>query len=336
MRRVKYWIEFIVIFFLNALMYWYLGGYFNLLLGVAMILFLGFTLAMVPLVMPKIEPKIEIPAAEFTKNTEFLVRIRVKNRSVFPVIRCSLYLEIENGFFEQKTDKTVTISLPARGEEVYEMPLSSGLCGDIEITLKQFGIEDLLSFHEKRKKAGQTEHIYVLPSEGETLDFEQNDYAAGLTESTESSAKGSDFSEVGQVREYIPGDSLKDIHWKLSAKKEALMVKERLQMSSQKLQIVFCVDRRNPQRADEVICFLYELGNSVVKSRIPVTVYWWGSRSRQLYEKTADTREGWKEVLEQIFYTGGGEEEAVEAFRMNAPDQDYLKVSEEMLVMWQR
>ena len=288
MRRVKYWIEFIVIFFLNALMYWYLGGYFNLLLGVAMILFLGFTLAMVPLVMPKIEPKIEIPAAEFTKNTEFLVRIRVKNRSVFPVIRCSLYLEIGNGFFEQKTDKTVTISLPAKGEEVYEMPLSSGLCGDIEITLKQFGIEDLLSFHEKRKKAGQTEHIYVLPSEGEILDFEQNDYAAGLTESTESSAKGSDFSEVGQVREYIPGDSLKDIHWKLSAKKEALMVKERLQMSSQKLQIVFCVDRRNPQRADEVICFLYELGNSVVKSRIPVTVYWWGSRSRQLYEKTAE------------------------------------------------
>ena len=315
MRRVKYWIEFIVIFFLNALMYWYLGGYFNLLLGVAMILFLGFTLAMVPLVIPKTEPKIEIPAAEFTKNTEFLVRIRVKNRSIFPVIRCTLYLEIGNGFFEQKTDKTVTISLPAKGEEVYEMPLSSGLCGDIEITLKQFGIEDLLSIPSNRP---------------------QNDYAAGLTESTESSAKGSDFSEIGQVREYIPGDSLKDIHWKLSAKKEALMVKERLQMSSQKLQIVFCVDRRNPQRADEVICFLYELGNSVIKSRIPVTVYWWGSRSRQLYEKTADTREGWKEVLEQIFYTGGGEEEAVEAFRMNAPDQDYLKVSEEMLVMWQR
>lgn len=63
MRRVKYWIEFIVIFFLNALMYWYLGGYFNLLLGVAMILFLGFTLAMVPLVIPKTEPKIEIPAS---------------------------------------------------------------------------------------------------------------------------------------------------------------------------------------------------------------------------------------------------------------------------------
>lgn len=336
MRRIKYGIEFIVIFCLNALMYWYFGSYFNLLLGVAMIVFLGITLAMVPLVMPKIEADIEIPAAEFLKNTEFLVRIRVKNRSVFPVIRCSLYLEIGNGFFEQRTDKTVTISLPAKGEEVYEMPLCSTLCGDIEITVKQIGIEDLLSFHEKRKKAGQTEHIYILPPETETLEFEQNDYAAGLTESTESSVKGSDFSEVGQVREYIPGDSLKDIHWKLSAKREALMVKERLQMSSQKLQIVFCADRSHPRRADEVICFLYELGNSVIQSRIPVTVYWWGSRSRQLYEKTVDTGEEWKEVLEQIFYTRGGEEAAVEAFQMSTPDQDFLKVSEEMLVMWQR
>ena len=80
------------------------------------------------------------------------------------MIRCTLYLEIGNGFFEQKTDKTVTISLPAKGEEVYEMPLSSGLCGDIEITLKQFGIEDLLSFHEKRKRPGrQNTFIFCLP-----------------------------------------------------------------------------------------------------------------------------------------------------------------------------
>lgn len=336
MRRVKYGIEFIVIFCLNALMYWYLGSYFNLLLGVAMLVFLGITLAMVPVAMPKIQADIEIPAAEFLKNTEFLVCIRVKNQSIFPVIRCSLYLEIGNGFFEQRTDKTVTISLPAKGEEVYEMPLCSTLCGDIEITVKQIGIEDLLSLHEKRKNAGQTEHIYILPPEAEVLEFEQNDYAAGLTESTESSARGSDFSEVGQVREYIPGDSLKDIHWKLSAKREALMVKERLQMSSQKLQIVFCTDRSHPRRADEVICFLYELGNSVIRSRIPVTVYWCGSRSRELYEKTVETKEEWNEVLEQIFYTRGGEETVVEAFQMSAPDQEYLKVSEEMLVMWQR
>ena len=336
MRRVKYGIEFIFIFALNALMYWYLGGYFNLLLGVAMILFLLVTLLMVPLVMPKITARVEIPAADFAKNTEFVVGIRVKNESIFPVVRCTLYLEIGNGFFEQMTTKEVTISLAPKGEDVYRMPLCSELCGEIEITLKQTSVEDFLALHERRKPVDQTEHIYILPPEGEAAEFEQNDYAAGLTESTESSARGSDFSEVGQVREYIPGDSLKDIHWKLSAKRQALMVKERLQMSSQKLQIVLSLDRKNPQRADEVICFLYELGAAVLQSHIPVTVYWWSSRNRGLCEKTADNLQEWKEVMEQIFYTKGGEEDAVQAFHMLAPGHEYLKVSEEMLVLWQQ
>ena len=42
-----------------------------------------------------------------------------------------------------------------------------------------------------------------------------------------SSAEGTDPSEVYQVREYREKDSLKDIHWKLSAREEELMVKER-------------------------------------------------------------------------------------------------------------
>ena len=40
--------------------------------------------------------------------------------------------------------------------------------------------------------------------------------------------------------------------------------------------------------------------------------------------------------MEQIFYTKGGEEDAVQAFHMLAPGHEYLKVSEEMLVLWQQ
>lgn len=38
--------------------------------------------------------------------------------------------------------------------------------------------------------------------------------------------KGDDPSELFQVREYRVQDSVRDIHWKLSAKEEELMVKE--------------------------------------------------------------------------------------------------------------
>lgn len=39
--------------------------------------------------------------------------------------------------------------------------------------------------------------------------------------------KGDDPSEIYQVREYRREDSLKDIHWKLTAAKEELVAKER-------------------------------------------------------------------------------------------------------------
>ena len=334
MRRIKYFVEFLLIFAINALMYWYFGSYFNLLLGIAMLVFLGVNIAMALLVLPKITAQIWIPASEFSKQTDFVVKIQVKNESILPVIRCHLLFSIGNAFWEEETKRDIVISLAPHGEECYEMSLCSELCGDIEIALHQLVVEDYLCFHQKKKSVQQVEHIYILPREERERAWEQNDYASGLTESTESSLRGSDFSEVGQIREYIPGDSLKDIHWKLSAKKEALMVKERLQMSSQKLQLILCLNKQSPDKADEVLCFLYELGNFVIQNRIPVTLYWWSGRSRELCQETADTKEHWRMVFEQVLYTKGGDEAAEAAFCQSAPGQDYLKVSEELLMQW--
>ena len=50
--------------------------------------------------------------------------------------------------------------------------------------------------------------------------------------------RGNDFSDVQEVREYIPGDKLMSIHWKLSAKRDILMVKDRVSMSDHQLVIV--------------------------------------------------------------------------------------------------
>jgi uncharacterized protein (DUF58 family) len=38
--------------------------------------------------------------------------------------------------------------------------------------------------------------------------------------------KGNDVSEILQIKDYVRGDSIKSIHWKMSAKMGKLMVKE--------------------------------------------------------------------------------------------------------------
>ena len=44
--------------------------------------------------------------------------------------------------------------------------------------------------------------------------------------SVPSSQPGGGFSEIHDLREYRPGDSLHEIHWKLSAKTDKLIVRE--------------------------------------------------------------------------------------------------------------
>ena len=62
--------------------------------------------------------------------------------------------------------------------------------------------------------------------------------SSGMTEVEESNRRGSDFSEVSDIREYTPGDRLRDIHWKLSARQEEWMVKIRTQMAGLELTVV--------------------------------------------------------------------------------------------------
>ena len=38
--------------------------------------------------------------------------------------------------------------------------------------------------------------------------------------------KGNDLSEIFDIREYVPGDDIRSIHWKLSSKTDTLILKE--------------------------------------------------------------------------------------------------------------
>lgn len=67
--------------------------------------------------------------------------------------------------------------------------------------------------------------------------------------------RGLDRTEVYQIREYVPGDSLSQIHWKLTSKRETLLVREPACPVEQSL--LFLVDRTwgtlEPSQADTLM-----------------------------------------------------------------------------------
>ena len=109
----------------------------------------------------------------------------------------------------------------------YELP--GNICGSMEITLNEIRIYDPLCIFYIRRREAETVFVKIMP-EFELMPVEITRKTREFqTDAEEYSCekKGDDPSEIYQVIEYRREDSLKDIHWKLTAAKEELVAKER-------------------------------------------------------------------------------------------------------------
>lgn len=333
MKRFKYIFEYIVLFALNGIMLWFFRGYLNLFIAAGMILFLLYALISVHIVRTYLSVTIQVPADSMMKNTTFLAHIRLENRCVLPLVTARICMETGNIFLGEKTAHDLIVPVKPMGTTVVEYPLRSDYVGNVEITAVKIVLEDLLGFHAVSREVQVTKNVFVIPSGGAEQEFVLNDFEKGMDEVEESKLKGSDFSDVSQVREYVPGDALKNIHWKLSAKRDVLMVKERLQMSSRKLLAVLSLEKDDPQKADETVEMLDAMGRFFIRGRVPVTLFWWSEKYREIREQTADSEEEWGQLVMNLFYTGAGSGMAEEQFKSLNPGRGYVLVSRDGVVV---
>ena len=140
-----------------------------------------------------------------------------------------------------------------------------------------------MGFISLKKKCDLSCQTVVLPQNETVRDIDMTDMSRGMTESEETVKRGHDFSDVSDVREYIPGDKLMSIHWKLSAKRDILMVKDRVSMSDQ--QMVVLVDLSgSDEEIDEIVNVSYGLISTFVREQTYVKLLWW-SEGRALFDE---------------------------------------------------
>ena len=99
----------------------------------------------------------------------------------------------------------------------------------MEFSLESVRLYDLFGIFYIKQKVQRKASVKVMP-EFELMPVEitraTREFQADAEEYS-GEKKGDDPSELYQVREYRIQDSVRDIHWKLSAKEETFMVKER-------------------------------------------------------------------------------------------------------------
>lgn len=159
------------------------------------------------------------------RGTASAFSIRVKNRSplVYPKLEVFFYI---SDLFGGEDDITSTIITLAPFEDrVFTFDIQFEHIGTYEAGLNKVVMQDLFGFFQKTLKNDSRYQIQVAPKVYDLAKLHISNRA--FTESKNmlkpTSLDGSDYTGV---REYVMGDPIKNIHWKLSARTEHYMTRQ--------------------------------------------------------------------------------------------------------------
>lgn len=161
------------------------------------------------------------------KNAPGALRLTLQNGSVLPVCRAVCRVEVQNLLTGETALLRAECGLFPRREKTVELTLCAAHSGRLSVRVERVRLYDafgLIGVHAASgASAGVTvqpdtfaQTLVISPASAPNLDAER--YAPDRP--------GSDLTEPFQIREYVPGDSRRQILWKLSGKYDRLLVKD--------------------------------------------------------------------------------------------------------------
>ena len=226
--------------------------------------------------------------------------------------------EVRNVFFSKENESgSFDVSLPVIGKtgrhrggrSFLRMPLVATLIGVYRLKLNKVYMQDwfgLVKYEIRFKNEPGKAEFCVLPKVTGGKQPDAETVSVGMTEVEESAKKGNDFSEVTDIREYLPGDRIRDIHWKISARMEEWMVKVRTQMAGMELSVVVVPDT-NQKITEYIITYTYqELRTwAALETDIRLMIYTTGPETIRRYTLSSpeDVDEAFKNILSEYYLT---------------------------------
>lgn len=255
----------------------------------------------------KLEITIEMPVSA-AKKTDLSGCVIIKNKSRLPAARIRCRIQIRNRLTGETGEQLLELSA-APGQSAHgSFTVQSEYCGYLETAVKKVWLMDWMGFLPLPCKAETTAGTSVLPDTF-VPDIYLNLSAVQSEDAEDWSPyrKGSDQTEVFALRDYVPGDSLKQIHWKLSSKKRELIVKEASYPIEKSLLIFWDKNTAEASAAEMDACAecVSSISQAVLKEGYSFTLGW--TEERQLVLEEIDTEEELLQAIPRMVKYGQGE-----------------------------
>jgi hypothetical protein len=163
--------------------------------------------------------------------------VRIKNNFILPLTPIRVYVKVCEKGIHKPVSKMVIISVPSLGEVTLDIQNTLSFRGEYLIGIEWVEFFDILKIYRFRIGKKKLHKITSYPREL-TLNRLRDD---NQDETEVSRTKPHDFNKdsFAHLREYREGESLRHIHWKLSARSQDLIVKQ-MESNHDYSALVFC------------------------------------------------------------------------------------------------
>ena len=244
-----------------------------------------------------------------SKGETVKINMELRNRGKLPVFCCICEAAAKNLLTGTEEKHEVTLSLPPGSSRSYRFDLTESCCGKVELHLAKLTVSDPLQLFKAERQAGGdgpavsyfAPQLHPADIPAEFLDsYNMESYQYSQYE------KGSDPGEVFGIREYQEGDSLKQVHWKLTAKLDELTVK--IPSFPIENNILLILDNLiDPEtgvpamQRSALVELLYSLSAHLLEKSIPHSIGWYDTKE-QVFRSQAirNEEELWASVPEVL------------------------------------
>lgn len=183
-----------------------------------------------------IKLKVDIKDTEIHVGEKIRYKIKIKNKWFLPLIFIAID-EKNESFFPITTNlnpfqkKVIKRSIECKRRGIYKI-------GPVKIKLRDpFGIFEVKKTFNKKHKIIVYPNVYDISIELPAI--------AEIGRAEGKNKQYEDYTNLSNLREYINGDSLKRVHWRISAKLQKLYVKEYEYTASNEVFIIWDLYRQH-------------------------------------------------------------------------------------------
>ncbi len=212
---------------------------------------------------PHLELDVNLPGGQIQVPHDLIVRISLNNPTILPMLNCELHFHYENMYLPNSIKQTMVLPAEARRKNTYRLPFQTAAAGMFSFEVTDLIVTDFLHFFSFSLPCRWKGQMPILPAERELAEIRLTK-AAIEAEDSQPSPDGELTNDLLQLREYQPGDRMKDIHWKMTAKTDDLMVKEYDRARDLYYLILPELDRDTLQ---DTLSVFYSLGLRLLKAK---------------------------------------------------------------------